>query len=240
MVHLPSEIRPVREGLLKVGFDKDRLRLDVPVPGSDFSVSLLAFSDQPFDSRTASISALQNPNCDLRKLEKFVADYFKLAKVSGISNTNRKPSKSKVESGQMSLSIGSQDESFIKVQEGLKALHWRIDAEVLSLYNLPEPFERKILDLFTGIRRRGVPFVQTEYFPKGFTDLYRLCDLLAITSDWEKTNRRRAKLMDSEENGTLADEECSELRHLQTLADASVTLFKSLEAANPAFEAVLK
>lgn len=61
MVQLPAEIRPVREGLLKVGFREDRLLSDVPVPDSTIAVSLLAFSDQPFDSRTASISALYEP-----------------------------------------------------------------------------------------------------------------------------------------------------------------------------------
>ena len=53
------------------------------------------------------------------------------------------------------------------VNEQLKILHWRIDAEVLRLYALPASLERKVLDLFSGVRRRGVPFEQTEYFPKG-------------------------------------------------------------------------
>ena len=65
----------------------------------------------------------------------------------------------------------------------LKVLHWRIDAEVLRFYNLPKHLEKQILDLFTGERRRGVPFEQTEYLPKSFTDPLTLRELLAITSD---------------------------------------------------------
>jgi hypothetical protein len=90
--------------------------------------------------------------------------------------------------------------------------------------------ERKILDLFGGIRRRGVPFEQNEYFPKGFTDLNRLSDLLAITADWPKTNRRRAKLIDLEEEGRLTPEQATELEQLQHLADARVNLLKPRQA----------
>ena len=114
----------------------------------------------------------------------------------------------------------------VSANERLRFLHWRVDAEVLRLYGLPAHLERKLLDLFGGIRRRGVPFEQTEYFPKGFTDLDRLDDLLAITVDWPKTNRRRAKLMDLEEARGLTSAETSELVNLQRLADASVSLTK--------------
>jgi hypothetical protein len=110
--------------------------------------------------------------------------------------------------------------------EGLKFLRWRVDAEVLRLYNLPPKLERRLLDLFSGVRRRGVPFVQMEYFPKGYTDLDRLSDLLAITSDWEKTNRRRAKLLDLEDEGRLTSAQAQELVNLQRLADALLGLME--------------
>lgn len=115
------------------------------------------------------------------------------------------------------------------LREQLKVLHWRIDAEVLRLYNLPADLERRVLELFTGIRRRGVPFDQTEYFPEGFTDLDRLSDLLSITSDWPKTNRRRARLIDLEEEGRLTPEEAEELEQLQRLADASISLNRPVQ-----------
>lgn len=109
-------------------------------------------------------------------------------------------------------------------REQLKFLHWRIDAEVLRLYDLPAPLERTLLDRFRGIRRRGVPFEQTEYFPKHLTELDRLSDLLAITGDWPKTNRRRAKLIDLEEGDNLTPAQSQELGRLQSLADARVSL----------------
>ena len=71
-----------------------------------------------------------------------------------------------------------------------------------------------------------MPFVQTEYFPKGYTDLDRLSDLLAITIDWAKTNRRRGKLMDLEDEGQLTPAQTEELAELQRLADALVGLME--------------
>jgi len=131
----------------------------------------------------------------------------------------------------MNLGIASvTDETHQMTEEQLKILHWRIDAEVLRLYNLPALMERKVLDLFEGIRRRGVPFEQTDYFPKGFTDLNRLSDLLAITADWPKTNRRRAKLIDLEKENRLTPEQATELEQLQQLADARVNLLKPRQA----------
>ena len=114
-------------------------------------------------------------------------------------------------------------------REQLKILHWRIDAEVLRLYDLPAAMERKVLDLFSGVRRRGVPFEQTEYFPKWFTELDRLSDLLAITTDWPKTNRRRAKLLDLEEDGRLTPNQAEELENLQRLADARISLLRPVQ-----------
>jgi hypothetical protein len=89
-----------------------------------------------------------------------------------------------------------------------------------------------------GVRRRGVPFEQAEYFPKGFTDVDRLSDLLAITADWPKTNRRRAKLIDLEEEGRLTSTEAEELKNLQRLADALVSLQRpvQLEGADELIE----
>jgi hypothetical protein len=101
---------------------------------------------------------------------------------------------------------------------------------VLRLYNLPPKLERRLLDLFSGVRRRGVPFVQMEYFPKGYTDIDRLSDLLAITADWEKTNRRRSKLMDLEDEGRLTPAQAEELANLQRLADAILGLMEPWKA----------
>ncbi len=167
---------------------------------------------------------LAKHNLDI--LEQSVADYLKAARVGTAPDANRRR-KTKADVEQMNFGISDErQETEDATEQHLKILQWRIDAEVLRLYNLPAPLERKVLDLFGGIRRRGVPFEQTEYFPKGFTDLERLSDLLAITADWPKTNRRRAKLIDLEEAGQLTPEQTDELKHLQRLADARVNLLK--------------
>ncbi len=61
MSPLAPEIIPVRDCLLKVGFLKSRLKPDFPIPALDKTASLLAFSDQPFDSRTASVAVVNGP-----------------------------------------------------------------------------------------------------------------------------------------------------------------------------------
>jgi hypothetical protein len=101
----------------------------------------------------------------------------------------------------------------------LKYLHWRMDAEVLSLYNLPAPLERQLLDYFTGEHRVGVPFEQKEYFPKDFKGMNRLSELLAITADWPKHSKRRAFLIKVEyDHGSLSAKDETELESLQRLA----------------------
>ena len=104
----------------------------------------------------------------------------------------------------------------------LKVLHWRIDAEVLRLYGLPPHLERQLLDLFSGVERRGVPFEQKEYFPKGFTELSTLRELLAITADWEQTNERRTQLIEKKVKRNIPTDEKHEFDHLQQLADARI------------------
>ena len=167
----------------------------------------------------------------LKTLEQAVADYLKAASAANSVTMKKRRSNDKIKTVQMNLGLaGESQETDRATAEQLKFLHWRIDAEVLRLYNLPALMERKVLDLFEGIRRRGVPFEQTEYFPKGFPDLNRLSELLAITADWPKTNRRRAKLIDLEEDGCLTPEQTTELAQLQRLADARVNLLKPRQA----------
>lgn len=110
----------------------------------------------------------------------------------------------------------------------LKVLHWRIDAEVISLYGLPPHLERQLLDLFSGVERRGVPFEQKEYFPKGFTELSTLRELLTITADWEQTNERRVHLIQKKVKRNILTDEKTELAHLQQLTDARIHLLAPL------------
>ena len=117
------------------------------------------------------------------------------------------------------------------LEEELRVLHWRIDAEVLRLYQLPAHLEHQVLMLFSSEARRGVPFVQTEYLPKGFADRVSLKDLLAITCDWELTNERRADLLLKEERNGLREPEKAELAHLQRLTDVRIRLVSPLPLA---------
>jgi hypothetical protein len=110
----------------------------------------------------------------------------------------------------------------------LKLLHWRIDAEVLRLYRLPLHLERQLLDLFSGVERRGVPFEQKEYFPNDFTELSTLRELLAITMDWEQTNERRTQLIEKKVKRNIQTVEEDELDYLQQLTDARIRLLAPL------------
>ncbi|MCB1226924.1 MAG: SAM-dependent DNA methyltransferase [Verrucomicrobiales bacterium] len=115
-----------------------------------------------------------------------------------------------------------------EAEERLMHLHWRVDAEILRLYNLPAELERQLLDLFTGVERRGVPFKQTEYFPAHFTDLQRLEDLLAITADWEKTSARKTELIEKKIRREASEAELGELARLKRLTEARGELFAPL------------
>jgi hypothetical protein len=177
------------------------------------------------DMRVMPVPDLSMHNLDT--LEQMVTVYLKAAgSVTASASSGRhrrhKPDTDQLNFGILESSHGANQAT----EEQVKILHWRIDAEILRLYDLPAPLERQVLDLFGGILRRGVPFKQTEYFPKGFTYLNRLCELLAITADWPKTNRRRAKLIDLDEEGRLTANQSAELEHLQHLADARVNLLK--------------
>jgi len=118
--------------------------------------------------------------------------------------------------------------SLPNTSDDLKTLHWRVDAEVLRLYGLPPHLERQLLDLFSGVERRGVPFEQAEYFPKSLTGLSTLCELLAITFDWEQTNERRTELIEKKIKRSILNEEKRELDHLQELTDARIRLLAPL------------
>lgn len=153
-------------------------------------------------------------------LEAAVETYLKASK-GAVPLRRRDKVHSTPPKAQLSLGL-ENDEASLPADDELKYLHWRIDAEVLRLYDLPPLMERRILELFTGVQRRGVPFVQNEYFPKGFDDLYRLGDLLAITADWAQTNRQRCQLIQKDVKGRLHEKEREELARLERLADARI------------------
>jgi hypothetical protein len=102
-------------------------------------------------------------------------------------------------------------------RESLRALHWRVDAEVLRLYALPPKIERELLDFFAGVPRVGVPFVQTEYIPREHRDVQTLDDWLRITDEWETTEERRSVLLEKEFGGRIDVANANELKDLTRL-----------------------
>lgn len=59
-----------------------------------------------------------------------------------------------------------------------------LDAEVLKLYDLPPRLERQLLDLFTGVERKGVGCDFSGYYPAGFTSCLPL--YLVISQRFEQ------------------------------------------------------
>lgn len=106
----------------------------------------------------------------------------------------------------------------------LRNLHWRIDAEVLRLYQLLPALERQVLDYFSGWRREGVPFDQDRYLPAHFEDAISLADYLDITTRWSVVNRRRLLLIERKLGRNISAEERQELQHLKGLARAKAHL----------------
>jgi hypothetical protein len=108
-----------------------------------------------------------------------------------------------------------------------KELQWRIDAEILRLFALPIERERELLDFFAGWARVGVPFKQDRYLPEHFDEPISLVDYIAITTDWDATNRRRLELIEKKQSKSLSDECGEELRRLQRLAGLKRELHSS-------------
>ena len=199
------------------------------------------------DVQSGDISQLPVPDfdeLDCSALEEAAEQYLEAARAAPVTpaaSGKRKAKRPKRSRGQALLfpeDSGLEHGDGRAQSERLEYLHWRVDAEVLRLYDLPAHLERQVLDLFTGVERKGVPFVQTEYFPPDFTEFDRLSELIAITVDWPKTNRRRSRLMDIEEEGRLTAKQAHELGSLQRLADARVSLSRPvlLEGADQIIE----
>ena len=74
----------------------------------------------------------------------------------------------------------TRDSKFgINIWDKAKHLLLSIDAEVMRLYDLPPKMEKRILDLFQGIRRKGVDFEFKGYYPDGFESAIPLHEYLS-------------------------------------------------------------
>ena len=108
-----------------------------------------------------------------RELERLVAEYFRLTK--------------------------KKDSEFgIDVRDKAKYLLLSIDAEVMRLYDLPPKMEKRILDLFQGVKRKGVDFNFEGYYPEGFESAIPLHEYLSdayqrstimFADEWAKKHR---------------------------------------------------
>lgn len=110
----------------------------------------------------------------------------------------------------------------------LRLLRWEVDAQVLALYKLPSEVEWELLDLFSGVLRRGVPFDQDRYIPDGARGKLSLLDLIEVSEKWKKNNERRSELIVKRISARATNEEMAELEELQRLADARVRLLAPL------------
>ena len=90
----------------------------------------------------------------LQKVERLVAEYFTL--------------------------LDENDTQFgVNVEDKARHLLLSIDAEVMRLYDLPPKMEKRVLDLFQGVQRKGVDFSFTGYYPEGFESAIPLHEYLS-------------------------------------------------------------
>ena len=85
-------------------------------------------------------------NQDLSKLENMVKIYFTLS--------------------EHHIDFTLRDES--KLNEKKKQCLLAIDAEIMRLYNLPPRLEKRLLDFFADVQRKGVDFKFDRYYPENF------------------------------------------------------------------------
>jgi type I restriction-modification system DNA methylase subunit len=195
------------------------------------------------------VPALSEPLLDLKSaVQTYIAAARKFTAKYGSKNVaskKREKSKKTKEVGEtpelplVGLRNERPDEESV-AREHLRALHWRVDAEVLKLYALPDKLERELLDFFHDVPRVGVPFEQRGYIPSDFREVQRLDDFLRITDEWEQTDERRCQLIEKRikyGRRTVAEE--SEFKELQRLFDLRRSYsrwLRSGDASNTLFD----
>ncbi len=63
--------------------------------------------------------------------------------------------------------------------------------------------------------------------PEGFDEAISLADFIAITANWDATNKRRLELVEKKADGTLRGDEGNQLKQLQRLAGLKRELLSS-------------
>jgi hypothetical protein len=67
----------------------------------------------------------------------------------------------------------------VDIRDAAKHLLLSIDAEVMRLYDLPPKMEKRVLDMFQGVQRKGVDFDFKGYYPDGFESAVPLHEFLS-------------------------------------------------------------
>jgi hypothetical protein len=114
--------------------------------------------------------------------------------------------------------------------EAVKEAVMRLDAAVLTAYDLPASAQRQLLKMFSGWSRPLPPPYNTaftSYFPDHFGEDVTLAEYLAITADWDITNTRRLELIEKKVRKVIRAEESEELRSMQRLAGLKRELLSS-------------
>jgi hypothetical protein len=101
----------------------------------------------------------------------------------------------------------------------LETLLLCVDAEVLRLYDFGLDTEQRILGLFNGWTRVGVPFNQERFLPTALEENLSLSEFLKLEQDWHVANRERGQLIDKKIAGKISAEEQVRLDLLQAYAD---------------------
>jgi len=174
----------------------------------------------------------QPGKCDLNPLQNAVRAYLVAAREfsKALGAATSKPMRRAKEAGPKKVhateqlvlgGIGLGElEDLTVAKNRLRALHWRVDAELLKLYGLPDKLERELLDFFDGVPRVGVPFEQRDYIPSTFREVSRLDEFLRITDEWDQTDERRCQLIEKRiKNGRRTVAEETEFKELQRLFD---------------------
>jgi len=124
----------------------------------------------------------------------------------------------------------------------LRILHLRVDAEVMRLYGLPPEMERRVLDVFAGEARKGVPFEQTGYFPRDLEGLNTVAELVTVLAEWEPRVTRKSELIQKKVARTATKSELTELADLKRLSAARRNLLAPLpmEEARRMYDEVVR
>lgn len=102
----------------------------------------------------------------------------------------------KLSEGTPLFSSGARAERQVPAPQDIRAALLRLDAAVLSLYDLPPRLERQLLDLFTDVERKGVGLDGPDgkstfrgYYPRGFTSALPLH--MVISEQFERARADR-------------------------------------------------